>query len=267
MNCKIIAFANPVLHVGKSTLSQNVAAALAMQGMKVLLVDLDAAECSLTKSAFSSCAKPWEHPGVAEALSGGSEVDIYSCILPIKIPVNLPGQVYLMPVGQDLGLVERDLSLNPLPLPLRLKQVLKPLRREFHFILLDCPSSFGVLSYFALSAADGVYVPTRADAIGSRALAAMTACIRNVQATNNSKLSFLGIIPAMYDGGFRWMSNLFLMEQCQEYPVAAKMPYAQMPRDGIWGLGAAVWRAPETHSVRRVATELSEMLLYWSLTS
>src|SRR6266511_3893386 len=109
---KVIALANQKGGVGKTTTAINLGAALAEQGRKVLLVDMD-----------------------------------------------------------PQGALSVGLGLNPLALDRALSRVLRPLRKRYDHILVDCPPSLGLLTVNALTAADGVLVPLECEYFALRGMA------------------------------------------------------------------------------------------------
>ena len=80
-----------------------------------------------------------------------------------------------------------------------LRSALTGMRDRFHWILIDCPPSLGVLTQNALVAADEVIIPLQCEALGLRSAEHVVAAVRDVQRCSNADLRIRGVIPTMYD--------------------------------------------------------------------
>jgi len=141
---KITAIANQKGGVGKTTTAVNLGAALAEQGQRILLIDLDP-----QGNATSSLGmQDLEGETLYEPLLG--QTAIAEKILPTRLE-----QLFLVPADLDLAGAEVEIARMPDHL-LRLARTLQPLRADsaFDFVLLDCPPSLGILMSNALAAAD-----------------------------------------------------------------------------------------------------------------
>lgn len=198
----ILAFSNHKGGVGKTTTTANVGAALAKQGYKVLLVDLDA------QQNLTSCFINPEGVtvNVADALVG--KIDY----LPIvSVPMGqqgLPGIRLNTPTPPaSIDLVPSSLALAPaetqmLNLMARekiLTRLLAPVKAQYDFILLDCPPSLGAITVNALTAADAVYIPLIAEVLPYRGLEMLTDIIDTVRQQTNPLLTIGGVILTRYN--------------------------------------------------------------------
>jgi chromosome partitioning protein len=185
---RTIAVANQKGGVAKTTTVASLGAALAEQGRKVLLVDLDAQSC-LT---FSLGLDP-------EAV----ELSVHDVLL---------GRV-----GAAMAIQQTDDGLDVLPATIELAgteaQLLSRPGREFvlrtaleevspgyEVVLLDCSPSLGVLTLNALTAADEVIIPLQCEMLSHRGVGQLLDTVADVQRILNPGLRVLGVLPTMFDG-------------------------------------------------------------------
>lgn len=181
--CHIIALAQHKGGVGKTTSTVNIGAALSLKGYKVLLVDLDA-QANLTESLGFSAV---DNQGIVEALTTDE---------PIK-PLHY-GNMAVITSSLELAGVEVRM-LNEVGRELILKEFLKPYRKEYDFILIDCPPSLGLLTVNALTAADEVYIPLQAEYLAIRGLNSLLDIVKLIRKQLNKKLEIGGVIITQYD--------------------------------------------------------------------
>ena len=84
-----------------------------------------------------------------------------------------------------------------------LKRVLKDVREEYDFIIIDCSPSLGLITVNALVASDSVIVPVQAEFFALEGLGKLLNTIKIVQSRLNTQLQIEGLLMAMYDGRFR----------------------------------------------------------------
>ncbi|HUJ25173.1 MAG TPA: AAA family ATPase [Myxococcales bacterium] len=186
---RILAVANQKGGVGKTTTAVNLAASLAAQEQRVLLVDLDP-----QGNATSGLGIPREQadrPTIYQALLG--ETDARSVALPTDVP-----HLFLLPASGDLVGAELEL-INVENREQRLRQALEPLRDSYDYILIDCPPSLGLLTINALSAADRVLVPLQCEYYALEGLGSLLKTIELVNQRLNRNLQLEGVVLTMYD--------------------------------------------------------------------
>ena len=187
---KVIAITNQKGGVGKTTTAINLAAALALDGRKVLLVDCDA-----QGNATSGVGQKGQRaPGgtIYEALTN-SDVDVHDFIL-----ATTTERLSIIPATRDLSGAEIEL-INVEDRERRLKHLLAQLRDEFDFIIIDSPPSLGLLTLNALVAADRVLIPLHCEYFALEGLADLVATMRRVRASLNPSLDIEGVLLTMND--------------------------------------------------------------------
>jgi len=185
---KVIAFANQKGGVGKTTSCVNIAASLAAQNCKILLIDLDPQGNATMGSGIN---KNKLSLTTNEVLKG--EALIKEVIHP-----KTPGDYAVLPSNGDLTEAEVMLLRKPKQ-ESQLSNAIKTIQDTFDFILIDCPPSLNMLTLNAFVAADSVIIPMQCEYYALEGLSALMHTIEQVKATLNSRLKIEGIIRTMYD--------------------------------------------------------------------
>jgi len=159
---KIIAIANQMGGVGKTTTTMNLGAALAARGERVLLLDFDP-QCSLTICCGIE-AHQLEH-SVYNALIGRPASATLDSITITTDEVNIS----LVPSGIDLARADMELAAELMREGF-LKRAIDNMEVDYDFILIDCPPSLGILTTNALVAADELLIPVEADYLAFKAM-------------------------------------------------------------------------------------------------
>jgi chromosome partitioning protein len=187
---KVIAVTNQKGGVGKTTTAINLAAALALDGRKVLLVDCDA-----QGNATSGVGQKGKHqPGrtIYEAITN-TDVDVHDFIVPTTTD-----RLSIIPATRDLSGAEIEL-ISVEDRERRLKNLLAQLGDEFDFIIIDSPPSLGLLTLNALVAADRVLIPLHCEYFALEGLADLVSTMRRVRASLNPRLDIEGVLLTMND--------------------------------------------------------------------
>ncbi len=186
---RIIAMANQKGGVGKTTTTINLGAALAEYGRKVLLVDFD------PQGALSVGLGVNPH---------NLDMSIYNVLMQddigvedILIKTDVAG-LHLMPANIDLSAAEIQL-VTEVAREMALARILRPVLREYDYILIDCQPSLGLLAINALTVAHGVLIPLECEFFSLRGVALLLDTIDKVRERLNFNLELEGILATMYD--------------------------------------------------------------------
>jgi chromosome partitioning protein len=185
---RVFAIANQKGGVGKTTTAINLAAALAANDLRILVVDSDPQGNATTGLGV---AKDAHRPSLYHALLGGA--DIATAIVHTEFE-----GLHLVPadknlVGAAIELV--DLSEREF----RLRHVIAPLRDQYDFILIDCPPALDLLTLNALLAADAILVPIQCEFFALEGVSELMDTIDRVRSAFSHPLRIAGILLTMYD--------------------------------------------------------------------
>jgi chromosome partitioning protein len=196
---RIITVANQKGGVGKTTTTVNMAAALALSGRRVLVVDLDP-----QGNASTALGIPHHEgvPGIYEVLVGAQDLPAVLQECP-----DVPG-LWLAPAtidlaGSEIELVAAERREYRLSEALRNTELTTPRGEPLDFIFIDCPPSLGLLTINALVAAREVLLPIQCEYYALEGLSQLVRTIEMVRSGLNPSLVIGAILLTMYDGRTR----------------------------------------------------------------
>ena len=188
-----IAIVNQKGGTAKTTTCENLGIGLAMEGKKVLLVDVDP-QGSLTISM--GLQDPDQLPTTLSTLMQKAMHD--QPVQPGEGVLHHAEGVDLIPANIELAGLEVAL-VNTMSREKMLKQVLDSAKQDYDYILLDCTPSLGMLTINALAAADTALIPVQAQYLSAKGLEQLLQTINKVHRQINPKLKIEGILLTMTD--------------------------------------------------------------------
>jgi len=189
---RILVIANQKGGVGKTTTAVSLAAALAEEGQRVLLLDLDPQG---NASSGVGLRVRGDGPTIYEVLVDGA--DVRKAVVPTAFP-----NLWAIPATLDLAGAEIEL-VSAFNRERRLRQALQPLRDDFDVVIIDCPPSLGLLTVNALSAGDGVVVPIQCEYFALEGLGALRQNTDLIRTHLNPELEIVGFVLTMLDARTR----------------------------------------------------------------
>ena len=184
----IFAVANQKGGVGKTTTTVNLAAALAAQGQRVLLVDLDPQGNATMGSGVDKRTLKNSVYHVLLGLSSLAEAR----------QASETGKYDTLPANRDLAGAEVEM-VDLDNRETRLKHALAMHDQDYDFVLIDCPPSLSMLTLNGLCAANGVIIPMQCEYYALEGLSDLVNTIKKVHANLNPDLKIIGLLRVMFD--------------------------------------------------------------------
>ena len=189
---RVIAVANQKGGVGKTTTVVNLAVALALGGLKVLVIDADQQGNASSSLGFRHLAD--DQQSLYEVMTQG--VPLRDALIQTSRIPNL----WLVPASMNMAGIELELSERTnfqQILAESVKQLLSSGEEQFDYIFIDSPPSLGIMTVNALVAAKEVLVPLQAEYLALEGLTQLTKTIDMLVIRLNPTLHFTAILPTM----------------------------------------------------------------------
>ena len=249
---KILAITNQKGGVGKTTTAINVAAALAANDLRVLVIDSDPQGNATTGMGAT---KDPGRPSLYQVLLGAAE---------IADAILHTGFEGLDLVPSDKNLVGANLELVDTPRrEFRLHDKVNAPRAQYDFILIDCPPALDLLTLNALIAADSVLIPIQCEFFALEGISELMDTIQRVRDSFEHPLEIEGILLTMYDDRTNLTRQVatdltdFFREKVFQTVIPRSIRLAEAPSHGQTILSYDV-RSRGAESYIRLAEEILE---------
>ena len=214
---KVIAVANQKGGVGKTTTAVNLAACLAKEGRKVLLIDSDP-------------------QGNATSGLGFDKRDVKKCIYDALINEVPMADTLKHTAYENLDVIPATIQLAGAEIELvslmnregRLKNALERIKHDYDYVIIDCPPSLGLLTINALTAASSVMIPVQCEFYALEGITMLMNTIQLVQRNLNPALKLEGVVMTMYDSRTNLAQDV--VEEVKKY-FKTKMYKTIVPRN------------------------------------
>lgn len=185
---KIVGVVNQKGGVGKTTTAINLSASLALEGLRILLVDCDP---QANATSGLGIQRDDARNSIYDVLMGHVPADQAVLSTEIDTLLVLPGSKNLTGANIELAGAE-DRAI-------RLRKALAPLRDKYDLIILDCPPALDLLTLNVLAAATTLIVTMQAEYFALEGISELISTLERVRAAFNPEVSIEGVLLTMYD--------------------------------------------------------------------
>ena len=207
---KVISMVNQKGGVGKTTTSINLSASLALEGKRVLLIDLDPQGNATTGVGFN---KGDIDKSIYDVFNGTATCE--DVILKTRFH-----NLYLIPstlqlAGIDIELIEKGREDPNFQRSGQLKKELLKCRDNYDYVIIDCPPSLGLITTNALVASDSVIIPVQCEFYALEGITQLLNAIMLTKKKLNPNLKLEGVLLTMFDA--KTNLSIEVIEEIQSY--------------------------------------------------
>ncbi len=185
---KIVGIVNQKGGVGKTTTAINLSASLALEGLRVLLIDCDP---QANATSGLGVQRDDARHSVYDVLMGHAPAE--QVVLPTSIET-----LFLLPGSKNLTGANIELAAAD-DRAIRLRHALEPMKENYDLILLDCPPALDLLTLNVLAAANTLIVTMQAEYFALEGISELISTLERVRAAFNPDVTIEGVLLTMYD--------------------------------------------------------------------
>lgn len=226
---KIVSIFNQKGGVGKTTTNINLCSYLAMEGYKVLTIDIDPQGNTTSGLGFD---KKKISKSIYDVITNNASIE--STIKECDLIKNL----YIVPSTMELAGAEVELISKP-NREMILKEQLEKIRDKYDYVFIDCPPSLGFLTINSLCASHSVLIPIQCEFYALEGVGQLVNTIQLVKKSLNKELEVEGVIMSMYDSRTNLCNDVveevkkYFLDKVYKTTIPRNIRLAEAPSFGL----------------------------------